>query len=94
MDDIVRSSCRGSDKGEGAPGHKDNSIAGMKLRDKGGSCRRLILECWRNLLLDLVVTSKTVNPRFNKNQAVLSILVFPVDLEMLANGDGFLDEMP
>lgn len=37
---------------------------------------------------------KTVDPRLDKNEAVLAVLVFPVDLEMLTDGDGLLDQMP
>jgi len=56
--------------------------------------RRIVLERWRDLLLRLVVASKTVDARLDQNEAELRVLVFAVSLEVLADGDRLFNEMP
>ena len=64
------------------------------LRNKRrGSCR-IVLERWRNLLLGLVVPGETMNTRLDQDQTELGVLVLPVGLEVLANGDSLLHEVP
>jgi len=53
----------------------------------------LVLERRRNLLLGLVVASKTMDTRLDEDQAVLSVLVLSVNFKMLADGNSLLYEM-
>lgn len=48
---------------------------------------------WRKLLCLLVVTSKTMDPALNQDQSEFGIFILPVPLQMLPNGDCFLDEV-
>ena len=41
----------------------------------------------------LVITRKTVDTGFNKNQTILGILVLAVTFKMLTDGDGLLDQV-
>lgn len=41
----------------------------------------------------LVITRKTMNTGFNKNQTVLGILILAVTFKMLTDGDGLLDQV-
>lgn len=41
----------------------------------------------------LVVSSKTVDPAFNKNQPEFGVLVLPVPLQMLPDSHSLLDEV-
>jgi hypothetical protein len=60
-----------------------------------GRCGRgVVLEARRDLLLRLVVTSEAVDTGLDENEAKLRVLVLAVDLEVLADGDGLLDEVP
>ena len=42
----------------------------------------------------LVVSSETVDPRFDQDKAKLGILVFSVNFKVLAHGDRLFDEVP
>ena len=53
----------------------------------------LELEGRRQLRLGLVVAGKTVDTGLDKNEAELGVLVVTVALEVLADGDGLLDEV-
>ena len=55
---------------------------------------RVVLERGRDLLLRLVVTSKAVDTRLDQDETELRVLVLAVGLEVLAHGDGLLDEVP
>ena len=46
------------------------------------------------MLLALVVAGKTVDTRFNKNQAEFGVLVLAVRLKVLADSDRLFDEVP
>jgi hypothetical protein len=61
--------------------------------NKGRSGRGLKLEGGRELTLGAVVASETVDTRLDQNQAELGVLVVTVALEVLADGDGLLDEV-
>jgi hypothetical protein len=45
-------------------------------------------------LLGLVVAGQAVDTGLNENETELGVLVLAVDLEVLADGDGLLDEVP
>ena len=45
-------------------------------------------------MLGLVVPSKTVDPGFDEDKTELGVLVFPVDFEVLADGNRLFDEVP
>lgn len=62
--------------------------------DEGGCSGRVVLEGRGNLLPCLVVAGKTVDTRLDENKAKLGVLVLAVGLQVLANGDGLLDEVP
>jgi hypothetical protein len=62
--------------------------------NEGGCGRRVILEARRDLLLRLVVASEAVDTGLDENEAELRVLVLAVDLKVLADGDGLLDEVP
>ena len=64
------------------------------LSDKSGSSSGLVLESGRDLLLGLVVTSKTVNPGLDQDKTELGVPVFPVNFEVLADGDRLFNEVP
>jgi hypothetical protein len=62
--------------------------------NQSGSGSGVILEGRGNLLLRLVVTSKTVDTRLDQDKTELGVLVFAVDLEVLAHGHRLFDEVP
>ena len=64
------------------------------LRDEGRSGSRVVLERRRDLLLCLVVASKTVDTRLDQDKAELGVLVLAVGLQVLADGDRLFDEVP
>ena len=64
------------------------------LRDEGRSGSRVVLERRRDLLLRLVVASKTVDTRLDQDKAELGVLVLAVGLQVLADGDRLFDEVP
>ena len=64
------------------------------LRDEGRSGSRVVLERRRDLLPRLVVAGETVDTGLDENEAELGVLVLAVDLQVLADGDGLLDEVP
>ena len=59
---------------------------------RGGG--RVVLERWGDLLLGLVVTSKTVDTRLDQDETELGVLVLAVRLKVFADSNCFLDEMP
>ena len=67
----------------------DAARLGNKSRGSGG----LVLEGRRDLLGLDVVASKTVDTGLDENHAELGVLVTAVALEVLADGDGLLDEV-
>ena len=72
-----------------------NSIAVQHSScNEGRGSRRIVLECWRDLLLRLVVTGKTVDTRLDENETELGVLVLAVGLQVLADGDSLLDQVP
>lgn len=62
--------------------------------DQSGSGGGVVLEGRRNLLLGLVVASKTMNTRLNQDETEFGVLVLAVDLEVLAHGHRLFDEVP
>lgn len=62
------------------------------LESKVEKRKDVLLPGRRKLLSALVVTSETVNTALDHNQAELGVTVLSVALEMLADGDGLLDE--
>ena len=54
----------------------------------------VVLERWGDLLLRLVVASEAVDAGLDENETELGVLVLAVGLEVLADGDGLLDEVP
>ena len=65
-----------------------------RLGNEGGGGSRVVLERRGDLLLGLVIASETVDTGFDENKTELGILVLSVRLEVLADGDGLLDEVP
>ena len=65
-----------------------------RLGNEGGSGSRVVLERRGDLLLGLVVTSKTVDTRLDQDETELGVLVLAVGLEVLADGDSLFDEVP
>jgi len=68
--------------------------AGRRSSNERGSGGRVVFESGRNLLFRLVVAGKTVDSRFNQDKTELGVLVFPVNFEVLANGNRLFDEVP
>jgi hypothetical protein len=62
--------------------------------NEGGGGGRVVLEGGRNLLLGLIVASKPVDPRLDQDKTELGVLVLPVVLEVLADGDRLFNEVP
>lgn len=62
--------------------------------NQSGSSRRVVLECWRDLLLGFVVSGETVDTGLDQDEAELGVLVLAVGLQVLADGNRLLDEMP
>lgn len=69
-------------------GNRNNRLPSQRKRKK-----RILFPVWRQLARSLVVTSKTVNTGFDQNQTVLAVLVLAVTLQVLADGDGLLDQV-
>merc|ERR1740122_694351 len=66
---------------------------GCRSCDQGGGGCRDVLEGRRQRLDALVVSCEAVDAALHENQAELRVLVFAVLVEMLADGDGLLDEI-
>ena len=72
----------------------------FNVQQTGHSCNEgrgsggVVLERWGDLLLGLVVASETVDTGLDENETELGVLVFPVGLEVLADGDRLFDEVP
>jgi len=64
------------------------------LGDERRGSGRVVFECWCDLLLCLVVAGKAVNTGLDQDQTELGVLVLPVGLEVLANSNGLLHQMP
>jgi len=62
--------------------------------NQSGSGGGVVLEGRRNLLLRLIVTSKTMNARLDQDETEFGVLVFAVDLKVLAHGHRLFDEVP
>lgn len=55
--------------------------------------RNLLFPDRGKLLGLLVIASKSVNPALNQDQPKFGILILPVPLQMLPDGNSFLNEM-
>lgn len=66
----------------------------VSLSDERRSSRGVVLERRRDLLLRLVVASETVDTGLDEDETELGVLVLPVDLQVLADGDRLFDEVP
>jgi hypothetical protein len=66
----------------------------MHLSNESRCVGSLVLPGGGNLLLGLVVASKTVDTRLDQNEAELGVPVLSVGLEVLADGDSLLDQEP
>ena len=62
------------------------------LSDKGGGGGRLVLPGGWEDTLALVVTCQPVDSGLDENEAELGVLVLPVALQVLADGDSLLDK--
>ena len=63
----------------------------------GDECRgggRVVFECRWDLLLCFAVVAETMDMGFDQDQLELGVLVFPVCLEVLANSNSLLHEVP
>ena len=69
-------------------------LIGTRSGDERRGSGRVVFECWRDLLLCLVVAGKAVNTGLDQDQTELGVLVLPVGLEVLANSNGLLHQMP
>ena len=67
--------------------------AKLSLGNEGRGRSGFILPDGRQLTGLLVITRKTVNTRFDKNQTILGILILTITFKMLANGNGLLDQV-
>jgi len=67
-----------------------NCYVTLSNKSRGGA--GLILPGGGQDTLGLVIPSKTMDPRLHQNEPELSVLVLPVPLQMLPDGDSFLDE--
>jgi len=63
------------------------------LGNEGGGGGGLVFPGRRELASGLVVTGKTVDTGLDQNEAELSIAILAVALEVLADGDGLLDQV-
>jgi len=68
----------------------DNMIEG--LCDHGACSGALVLPVGLQNTDSLVVSAETVDSGFDKNEAEFGVLVLSVALEVLADGDGLLDQ--
>jgi hypothetical protein len=64
------------------------------LSDQSRGSSRIILERRWDLLLGLVVPGEAVDPGLDQDKTELGVLVFPVGLQVLADGDRLFDEVP
>lgn len=64
------------------------------LSNKRRRRRGIILERRRDLLLGLIVAGETMDPGLDEDKTELGVLVFPVGLEVLADGNRLFDEVP
>lgn len=53
----------------------------------------VLFPIWRQLAHSLVVARQTMHTRLNENEPELAVAVLAVALEVLAHGDGLLDEL-
>jgi hypothetical protein len=63
------------------------------LSNESGSRSSFVFPNRGQLTSLLVITRKTVNTGFDKNQTILGILVLAVTFKMFADGDGLLDQV-
>jgi hypothetical protein len=64
------------------------------LRNQRRGRSGIILKCGCNLLLGLIITSKTMNAGLDKDKPELGIAILSVRLEVLADGNRLFDEVP
>jgi len=64
----------------------------MRLCDEGAGSGALVSPGWWENTDGLVVAGETVDSGLDQNEAELAVLVLSVALEVLADGDGLLDE--
>merc|ERR1719336_1264920 len=63
------------------------------LGHQGGGGGALVLPGGGQHALGLVISGQPVDPALNKNESELGVLVLPVPLKMLPDGDGLLDQV-
>lgn len=68
-------------------------IVKLNLCHQRGSGARFVLPVGSEHPLCLVVAGETVNSGLYENQPELAVLVLPVALQMLSDGDSLLDEV-
>ena len=73
-----------------SPDRAITAYSSNKRRGGGG----VVFECWWDLLLCLVIAGKAVDTRLDQDQTELGVLVLPVGLEVLADSNGLLHEVP
>merc|ERR1719324_1880900 len=65
----------------------------VNLSHQGGGSGALVLPGWRQNSLGLVISGQSVDSALNQNESELGILVLPVSLKMLSDGDCLLDQI-
>ena len=63
------------------------------LRDNGCSGGGVVSPGWGKDTLALVVTSQAADTALNQDKTELAVLILAVPLQMIANGDGLLDQV-
>jgi len=64
----------------------------VSLRDQGACGGTLVSPGWWKSTDGLVIAGQTMDTRLDENEAELGVLVLAIALEMLADGDGLLDQ--
>jgi len=64
-----------------------------QARERERDARYVLLPVGRQLVCALVVASQTVDAALDQNQAELGVLVLAELLQVLADGDGLLDQV-
>lgn len=64
-----------------------------RLGDQGRRCAGLVFPGGREDTLGFVVPGQPMDARLDENQTELAVLVLAVPLQVLADGDGFLDQV-
>jgi len=64
----------------------------LRLCDEGGGGGAVVLPGWGHDLVELVVSSQSVDSGLDENEAEFTVFVLSVLLEMLSDGDGLFDQ--